>query len=110
MLDAGLDPNIEHPNDTCGALVFAIIGGQAEMVRLLIERGADVNDKCSDGKSALGWAQQQGLSEVQKMSIPATYLFYAGEGTLALEKAELIQEGGEVKFAVPEWLRQAYKR
>ena len=56
------------------------------------------------------WMQQQGLSEVQKMSIPATYLFYAGQGTLALEKAELIQESGEVTFAVPEWLRQAYKR
>ncbi len=67
MLDAGLDPNIEHPNDTCGALVFAIIGGQAEMVRLLIDRGADVNDKCSDGKSALGWAQQQGNQEITQI-------------------------------------------
>ncbi len=67
MLDAGLDPNIEHPNDTCGALVFAIIGGQTEMVRLLIDRGADVNDECSDGKSALGWAKQQGNQEITRI-------------------------------------------
>jgi len=58
----------------------------------------------------LDWAQQQGLQLMQKMSIPSTYVFYAGQGTLALEKAGQIQESGEVKFAVPEWWRQAYKR
>ena len=63
-----------------------------------------------DQQQLLDWAQQLGLQLKQKMSIPATYLFFAGQGTLALEKAELIQEGGEVKFAVPEWWRQAYKR
>ncbi len=57
-----------------------------------------------------GWAQQQGLQLRQKMSISATYLFYVGQGTLALEKAAQIQASGEVKFAVPEWWRQAYKR
>jgi len=63
-----------------------------------------------DQQQLLAWAQRQGLQLEQKMSIPATYLFYAGQGMLALEKAELIQGSGEVKFAVPEWWRQAYKR
>ena len=63
-----------------------------------------------DQQQLLDWAQQQDLQMQQKMTIPSTYLFYAGQGSLALEKAELIQESGEVKFAVPEWLRQAYKR
>lgn len=63
-----------------------------------------------DQQQLQDWAKQQGLQQVQKMTIPSTYLFYAGQGSLALEKAESIQQSGEVKFAVPEWLRQAYKR
>ena len=63
-----------------------------------------------DQPQLLDWAQQQGLQLLQKMTIPATYLFSAGQGLLALEKAGLIQETGEVEFAVPEWWRQAYKR
>ena len=58
----------------------------------------------------LDWARQHDLQSMQKMSIPATYLFYAGQGMQALEKAAQIQAGGEVRFAVPEWWRQAYKR
>lgn len=63
-----------------------------------------------DQQELLAWSQQYSLQQMQKMSIPATYLFYAGQGVVALEKAELIQQGGEVLFAVPEWWRQAYKR
>jgi len=67
MLDAGVDPNIKHPNDTCGPLVFAVIGGQKEMVELLIERGANVNDITADGKTVLAYAEQFGNQEIVKI-------------------------------------------
>jgi predicted RNase H-related nuclease YkuK (DUF458 family) len=71
MLDSGMDVNTKHPNDTCGPLIFAIIGGQTKMVQFLIERGADVNDKNREGKSALFWAKQFGNKEIEKLLIAA---------------------------------------
>jgi hypothetical protein len=56
------------------------------------------------------WAEGQGVSLVQKMSPPDTYLIAAGDGMTALERANQIQQSGAVKFAVPEWLRPTYKR
>lgn len=64
LLDAGMDVNVKHPNDECGPLIFAILGGNADVVRLLLERGANVNDKTKEGKSALFWAKQFGHKEI----------------------------------------------
>ncbi|MFC1533218.1 PQQ-binding-like beta-propeller repeat protein [Thermodesulfobacteriota bacterium] len=71
MLDSGVDVNTKHFNDTCGPLIFAIIGGQTKMVQFLIERGADVNDKSKEGKSTLFWARQFGNKEIEKLLLAA---------------------------------------
>lgn len=57
ILDSGTDANLKHPNDECGPLIFAIIGGHTDIVKLLIKKGADVNDKTKEGRSALFWAK-----------------------------------------------------
>lgn len=67
MLESGIDVNVIHPYDTCGPLMFAVIGGQLEMVEFLIERGADVNTKDSSGKSALFFATQFDHDEIAKI-------------------------------------------
>ena len=56
------------------------------------------------------WANEQGLTLVKQMGLAATYLFDAGDGMAALEKANRIQESGAVQYAVPEWWREAYTR
>ena len=67
LLDAGVSANAQHPNDETGPLIFAIIGGNNEVVRLLIASGADVNEKSKEGKSALFWAKQFNRKEMIKM-------------------------------------------
>ena len=71
MLDSGMDVNTRHPNDACGPLIFAITGGQIKMVQFLIERGAYVNDKTKEGKSALFWAKLFGHKEIEKLLLAA---------------------------------------
>jgi hypothetical protein len=56
------------------------------------------------------WAADQGLTPVSRMSLPRTWLFAAADGMTALEKANAIQESGEVEYAIPEWWRAAHKR
>jgi len=56
------------------------------------------------------WAGRHGLSLVKTMSIPQTYLFAAMDGMDALAKAEKIQLEGEVRFAAPQWWREAFRR
>ncbi len=41
------------------------------MVQFLIERGADVNDKTLEGKSALVWAKEFGHKEIEKLLVTA---------------------------------------
>lgn len=67
LLDSGVDVNTPHPHDGSSPLIFAIIGGKAETVRLLVQRGADVNTKTKEGKSALFWANQFRHKEIVKI-------------------------------------------
>jgi len=41
--------------------------GALEIVRLLLERGADVEAKKNDGKTALQYAAQEGHDEIVKL-------------------------------------------
>lgn len=67
MLDSGVDPNVKHPHDESGPLVFAILGGHANIARLLITRGANVNEKTKGGKSMLFWAKHFKHKDIVKM-------------------------------------------
>ncbi len=64
----------------------------------------------NDVASITAWADEQGLTFINALSLPKTYLFDAGEGLAALEKAAQIQESGISQFAVPDWWREAYLR
>ena len=45
-------------------MLAAGFGGHKEMVEMLIEKGADVNTKSNDGKTALALASQWGRKEI----------------------------------------------
>ncbi len=64
----------------------------------------------NDVASITAWADGQGLTFINALSLPKTYLFDAGEGLAALEKAAQIQKSGIAQFAVPDWWREAYLR
>jgi outer membrane protein assembly factor BamB len=57
LLDSGVSANAPHPQDQSGPLIFAVIGGNPDVVRLLIERGADIDAKTKEGKTALDIAR-----------------------------------------------------
>lgn len=58
-----------HYGDTRGAtpLIYAAFGGYAEIVRQLINKGADVNKKSRDGYTALMWAAHNGHLETVRL-------------------------------------------
>ena len=51
------------------ALHRAAQGGNVDIVKVLIVKGADVNAKDNDGETALHWAAQEGHFEVAKVLI-----------------------------------------
>jgi ankyrin repeat protein len=68
LLDAGEDPNRYNPKGNHGhstPLHQAIAGGHADVVRLLVERGArlDIQDTIYQG-TPLGWAEYCGKKEI----------------------------------------------
>lgn len=48
-------------------LRIAAHGGHTEMARFLLEKGADIQLKSSDGKSALDWAKEMGHAEIVRL-------------------------------------------
>lgn len=66
LLQAGADPNVvaEDANPRYGSycespLMYAVLNGDTEIVRLLIEYKADVNLGCKNGRNALRIVQEQ---------------------------------------------------
>jgi ankyrin repeat protein len=49
------------------ALMAAAAGGKADVVRLLLERGADANLRGAKGMTASGWAMDHGHAELAKV-------------------------------------------
>lgn len=56
MLDAGFDIEAKADDMVCSALLYTAMGGQLELTRLLIERGADLTATHKHGGNALGTA------------------------------------------------------
>jgi hypothetical protein len=78
LLDAGEDPNRYNPvgaHAHSTPLHQAAAGGHAEVVRLLVERGArlDAKDTMWQG-TAEGWARHEGKTEIEKYLHGAEYL------------------------------------
>jgi len=53
------------------ALMWASMYGHIEVVKLLLEAGADVNAKTIDGDTALKWASDYGHTEIVKLLLEA---------------------------------------
>jgi len=63
LLSHGADPNV-HANNNATALRFAVnMEGNLDMVKLLINSGADVNDKVSKGRTPRAVALSRGFVE-----------------------------------------------
>ena len=63
------------------ALMMASEGGRLEVVRLLVERGANVNAaRKSDGCTAMMWASEKGHLEIAQLLVesPAAESFATG--------------------------------
>jgi ankyrin repeat protein len=48
-------------------LFVAVLGGDVEMVEVLLRYGADVNARCSNGKTPLTWARRGDSKAVIEM-------------------------------------------
>lgn len=69
FLDAGMDVNIIPGDDMHPALIMAAGSGHTEIVKLLMERGADVNLRGDEGMTALFAATAAGHTEIVKLFI-----------------------------------------
>ncbi|WP_194756661.1 ankyrin repeat domain-containing protein [Aliidiomarina indica] len=64
-IDAGVDPNYQHPEIMCTPLVAAIMGGHTDIAEYLLDHGADPNLRSSmDNLTPLEAAEQQGHGEL----------------------------------------------
>ncbi len=70
LLNAGADPEGASEEDNGTALMSAAAAGDLDMVRLLVESGANVNAEDSDGGSALGAALEKGNQDVYEFLLP----------------------------------------
>jgi len=62
-VDFGLDMNKNYDGDGT-ALMLAVRSGHLELVRELLDRGAEIHAKDADGKTALGWASRTNHQDV----------------------------------------------
>ncbi|MEW6298901.1 MAG: ankyrin repeat domain-containing protein [Thermodesulfobacteriota bacterium] len=67
LLDQHVDVNTKNEVFGHTALIVAARQGYADTVRLLIERGADVNAQDKYGTTALQWAEKNGHKDVVRL-------------------------------------------
>jgi len=67
LLDRGAYIEAKLRDGSTTALLQAVFNKHADVVRLLIERGADVNVRDREGDSALSYAVQSHQMEVVRM-------------------------------------------
>ena len=66
LLDAGANVNASD-EDGCTPLIWAVLAGSEESVKLLIGRGADVNCKNNEGETPLHIAAMSGAAPIAKI-------------------------------------------
>ena len=68
LLDAKAEANIEALNMVSGKietpLITAIKLGDIDMIKMLLDNGADVDAKDYEGKDAMEWAREKGLESI----------------------------------------------
>ena len=65
LLDYGADINAIDEEYSSTPLGYAARWGHREMVRLLVERGADVNKARAPWAKPIAWARTKGHSEIE---------------------------------------------
>ena len=64
LLDKGADVNAKASDSARTPLMLAAAKGEAEMVKILLEKGADANISDTSGKTALELAEETGHTEI----------------------------------------------
>ncbi len=67
LLNEGADVNATNNDNDWTALIGAALEGHSEITKVLLDNGANVNDKDEDGITALMRAAYKGYSEVTKV-------------------------------------------
>jgi len=108
LLQSGLDINTQHP--TSGTTVLMIASSYYyydDMVEYLIGKGADVNLKDSEGKTALLWASSNSLENAKILiSNGAKVNEAANDGMTPFIQATLGFSSGKVPIEMCELLRK----
>jgi len=71
LLDHGADVNEKGESDDVTALILAAVYGRTEMVKLLLEKGALVNEEDCDGDTALICAIREGNGQIVDLLLDA---------------------------------------
>ena len=67
LLDKGADVNAKRGDSGQTPLMLATLRGEADTVKILLEKGADVNIRGNSGKTALDIAEEKGYVEIIRM-------------------------------------------
>jgi ankyrin repeat protein len=67
LINAGADINYHTPNDGDTPLIIAVRNGDLETIRLLLEKGAEINATDHEGYTALSWALYYGKRDIAKL-------------------------------------------
>ena len=68
IIEGGVDVNARRATDGSTALMVATVRGNVDVVRLLVDRGANVNDACDRG-TALMRACERGNGDVVRLLV-----------------------------------------
>jgi uncharacterized protein len=108
LLQSGVDINIQHP--TTGTTVLMIASSYFyydHIVKFLISKGADVNLKDSEGKTALLWAASNSLENAKILiSNGAKVNEAANDGMTPFLQATLGVSSGKVSMELCDLLRK----